>query len=182
MSERTRATVAVCLLLLVSGCIGPLAGPFAGNTDETTTPTGGGSDGTAPYGVVDLYVDEYDDSNGTHRMDIRVTFKAPYNDSLEPTTFEDVMVCFYDEDGTVLNGTSLGDFDTPKDEGEAALISATRPTYITADHPHWGSYGKMDIEYGVLRSDGTFDLRHQPREGLGEAFGYPRHDDVGRCM
>lgn len=182
MSTRVGVTVAVCVLLLVSGCSGPLANPFADSSDATATPLGGGTDGTAPYGVVDLHIDEYDDSNGSYRMDARVDFRAPLNDSLEPTTFEDVMVCLYDENGTVLNGTSVGDFETPKDEGAATLSATSKPTYIVADHPRWGTYGVMDIEYGVLLKDGSFDGRHRPRVGLGEAFGYPRHNESGRCL
>lgn len=177
-------TFAMCLLMVIAGCSAPLNGPRGNHsTTPTTTMTEGTpDDGTARYGAVRLDVAAYEVRNGTHRMTVSADFKAPLNDSLNPTTFEDAMLCFYDQDGRVLNGTVLGDLETPNDDRTATLSTDTKPAFIVADHPRWGTYGDISIRYIALETDGTYTLEWGARDALGEDFGYPRHTETGRCM
>lgn len=79
-------------------------------------------------------------------------------------------------------GTRVGDFETPEDEATVALSSDAKPTYIVAGHPRFTSYGETHVRYYALNDEGRYSPEWDPADRLGEAFGYPRHEDTGQCM
>lgn len=171
MRHTTIALFGVCLLVATAGCLGPDATP--------TSPSNGG--GTSPDGHLTTYLDSYEVTTGTHTFGIIADFKSPFNDSLEPTTFNEVMLCLYDENRTILNQTSIGDLSSPTDEARAIVSAKQRPKYIVVDHPQVRTYGETYLSFIRYEGDMYYEVWN-PSEHLGQAFGYPRHNETGRCM
>lgn len=176
--------VVACMLVLVSGCTTLVETPSDTTpATEPATQTEVTHNGTAPYGVARVYIDDFSEENGTVSLQATVDFRAPMNRSLNETTFEDVMLCLYDDSGTILNSTVIGDLKTPEDKASKAISADQRPSYIIVDHPRFASYGEMYVDYYALKGDGRkYSDERNPWEDLDSEFGYPRHTETGRCM
>ncbi|ERJ06259.1 membrane lipoprotein [Halorhabdus tiamatea SARL4B] len=173
-----RKTIAIVILLITSGVFSGCSTLETANTTTTGTEDGP-VDGHVRFGDIEAY---YANESGFYYRGT-VRFKAPPNQSLKPTTFHDVTLCLYGLNGTVLNSTIVGDFETPTDHETVSIRSQSIPKYIVIDHPRFRTYGQIYQNVGVWQNESqVYAYTVGPLEELDPPFPYPRHNETGKCM
>jgi hypothetical protein len=86
--------------------------------------------------------------------------------ALEDPTLSDVLLCLYDDDGTVMKSTSLGTVEEGSASVSVALETETATTYVLVHHPEFyriETLGGISHEVLVYRPDAearTTEGRH----------------------
>jgi len=119
--------------------------------------------------------------NGTNfSYDGRVRFRFTYD---RERPFEDVVVCLYDENGTVLNSTTIETVQVQSDVHNISISSSEIPHSMVIDHPAFHQYSKEATTFMKHVGDGSYLLDGSGDFGEAQnAFPYPRHNETGRCM
>lgn len=145
----------VGLLILASGCV-------SGETD----PRPGSGD-------LSVRVNETAPDQPPFTAEVMVSFEWAVENSKK---FDDVMLCLYREDGTVLNATNIGTFATPQTRVTTSITASDRPEYVVVDHPKLRENGFVEIRFWN-EEQGYYDI------GTIDdiEFDYPRSDQVGEC-
>jgi len=149
----------LCSILLAAGCIGLQEDPSGEGRGVTQ---------------VSMNLETYSDS------DYRVTgevFIAIWD--RDDVTFEDVTLCLFSADGSILNSTILGDFRMPSDERRVEISSADRPRYVVVDHPGMREH-EMGTGFIVWTNDSVRDEGGLPEWEI-QNFDYQPPERPGTC-
>lgn len=145
----------VILLVVLAGCV-------SGETD----PRPG-------FGDLSLRVNETAPDQTPFTAEVAVSFEWAVEDSVQ---FENVMLCLYRQDGSVLNTTNLGTFSTPQTRVRIPTTAPERPEYIVVDHPGLRENGFVEMRFWNEEQSyydiGTIDDIE---------FDYARSDEAGSC-
>lgn len=115
--------------------------------------------------------------SGPYTIDGRIIVSYPRSES---EVFNDVMICFYDDDGSLISGKNLGDFHAPYDAAQISMSFETKPRYAIVDGPQFRKYPSFNF----LTIEWTDEhVRHNldtPRE-LFDDLSYHPPTDPGVC-
>lgn len=143
MTAETMFRTGFALLLLTGLCAGCLS-------VEMTDHSGPGSVSVAPTERL----------NATEPFELtgQVFFELDET-TTERSRFEDVRLCLYAENGTVLAAEPLGAFEAPSTVVNVSVRTEQAPWYIYVHHPAFQSLEEFDNELLVYRPD---DDRYGP--------------------
>lgn len=125
-------------------------------------------------GHISIQLDHYNESgfyNGTIHFSLATS---------ESVTFENVTLCMYDSNGTVLAEESLGTFSTPSASSTFEVRSGQVVKYIVVDHPRFRDYSEFGPGLYVWADDHYRDVGGYLDQAQDD-FPYPRNDMKGRC-
>jgi len=157
--------------LIVSGTLSE----FTNDGQGVSTPMKGGEGQPTEAARMDISPRELHQVNNTTQMEIWVDINVFGHNGL---SYEDVQLCLYDENGTVVGNHSLGTVSSPTQELRMFNVTVSeRPTYYIIHHPRinetstlWAIHRKRNPEDGVLY-DVTID----------EIDFYPLTNETGVC-
>jgi len=115
---------------------------------------------------------------GNYSYNGRILFRFTYD---RERPFEDVVVCLYDENGTVLNSTTI-DTIRPGDSKNISISSSEVPHSMVIDHPAFHQYPKEATTFMILTGPNRIGDGRGNFSEAQNAFPYPRHNETGRCM
>lgn len=170
-----------------AGCVAP------GESDTTPSTTHATEDSADESGNLpeDVYLElaqrpRADTSNGT----IAVTVEASVY-GYDDLHYEDVQLCLYDENGTVVASKSIGTISarasTPEYRRDTYTVKVTGfPKYMTVDHPGLRNDSRVGVDLLIWspRGDSGERFWNVTKAGLGEyqdRFEFPRSDEPGEC-
>jgi len=168
-SHRQLLTVVLLVGVSLSGC----------QVIEQHRPTQNGGFHHSPRAqfIIPLSAMQLNETNFSYNG--RVDFVFQYD---RERPFEDVVVCLYDVNGTVLNSTTIETLVVPVDVYNLSISSSEVPHSMVIDHPAFHQYPKEATTFMILKGP------NRTGDGLGNfseaqnAFPYPRHNETGRCM
>jgi len=118
--------------------------------------------------------------NGTNfSYDGRVRFRFMY-DREHP--FKNVVVCLYDENGTVLNSTTIDTLQVSDGFRNVSISASEVPHSMVIDHPAFHQYRKEATTFILFLSENRIFTDSGNFSEAQGAFPYPRHNETGRCM
>lgn len=144
------------ILLLTVGCVGGEVDPRPGS------------------GLLQSDL-ELRESNGSFEINGSVDFDLAVDQSEE---FTQVMVCAYDQNGTLVGNTDIGTFTTPSDSAEVEMELDGRPRYILVEHPKFYAYDELSrviIDFGERR-----EIAARPEKYMAD-IDYQRPTEAGEC-
>lgn len=171
--------VAIALVFTVTG------GAFDGNSEPATTPTSeeGQSGDPAELADLSLYPTVYD-RNTSFQTSTRISVTVYGYENLR---YEDVLLCLYSQNGSVLGKESIGTIYSPDsgvyDEEMTVNISVgQRPFYFVVDHPELRNDSRLTTELRVwLPEHEAYDFRLSGLDKVQDEFEFPRTHEVGTC-
>lgn len=125
-------------------------------------------------GHIGIQLDHYNESgfyNGTIHFSLAAS---------ESVTFENVKLCLYDSNGTVLAEENLGTFSPPSASSPFEVRSGQIAEYIVVDHPNFRDYPDFGPGLYVWVGDHYRDLGGYLDEAQDD-FSYPRNNMMGQC-
>jgi len=93
-------------------------------------------------------------------------------------SFDHVMLCLYDRDGTLLQNHDVGSFENPVDLTRMTVQANTTPHYILVDHPELRSLEGFSLERLTWNNETGRYVEATPDQ---LEFGYPISDEIGTC-
>lgn len=194
MDRRYRLALAGVAVGLVSvvAVAGALVLPELDNRDASAAGTDTNDSGDVAVHVADIDVTPrvIEASPESARMQPEVVVEirdARAEPAYANLTYEDVTLCLYDADGTVLHGEILGTVETGPNAEFVALFTTdvtldTLPTYVVVDHPDLRDPSPVRTE--LYEWDAERDRWNLHYDDLGEIqddFEFPRRSEPGTC-
>lgn len=94
----------------------------------------------------------------------------------ESVVFRDVMICLYDEDGTLIGSSNIGTLRPETDRPNVSVTANRRPHIVVVDHPRFREY---DVDLFVWKlTNGT--IREGEIHDI-DAFEYRPPSRPGHC-
>ena len=204
MNRRLAVSAGISLVVLVAAVLAGFGGGlFPSSVDDKEIPTANPltettsleTDAGEPFQTASIEV-ELVDWNQWPATDepvgVEVSAEARGYTRL---SYDDLRLCAYNENGTVLFGKTVGSLHSPASGTfyrvhTVNMTTATTPAYVTVDHP--GLRNDTRVAIDVLTWDDetgrldqhTSDSQQSLAEtfgGLQDEFPFPRTHEVGRC-
>jgi hypothetical protein len=169
MSHRQLLIVVLLVCVSLSGCQ---------LTDQKETTLRGESDNVPRVGF-DFRSSEFQINGTNFSYNGRVRFIFEYD---RERPFEDTVVCLYDENGTVLNSTTIETLQPPEEIMNVSISSSEVPHSMVIDHPEFHQYPKRATVFMIHQGGESYLLDGGNFGEAQDAFPYPRHNETGRCM
>lgn len=175
--------VGVAVVVVTTLIAGLSVGPIATSSPTEGTPTAADQDdGANPTErariIVSPEIVTFTGNNTT--MGVEVSYDIY---GYEDISYENVRLCLYDENGTVLANEPLPNISSSTYTVKTVNVTLeTKPTYYIVDHPEL----RTDDRFGLHQAQWNEDLdMYQDLEfndgQYPESFDYPRTNETGTC-